>query len=131
MPSVTFEGATHPEIVDQVRAWLISAEAELEGGAAVAHMVNQTADLTKDALRVIAKAAPEGIAQSDLVTALTDLGHAGTDASRDIALAGIDTVETVTGGSIVRNVAERGSKAVWQMSVPVAKQILKVATSDG
>lgn len=127
MPTVTFEGATHPEIVAQVRTWLASTEAELEGTEAVANMVNETADLTKEALRVIAEVAPESIAQSELVASLTELGLASTDVTRDVALSGVDLVEQVTGGSIVRNVAERGSKAVWQMSAPVAKQILRAA----
>ena len=52
MATVSFEGETHDEIVAKVRAWLESAEA---GEKDMAAMINQQAEITKDALRIIAK----------------------------------------------------------------------------
>jgi len=130
MPSVTFEGGTHREIVDQVRIWLASVDAEAETSIAMSDVVIQSADLTHDALKVIAQAAPGPVAESEIFKALNNMGHIGTEATRDAALAGINSVESATGGSVVRNVAERGSRAVWQMSAPIARQILKAAVNE-
>ena len=86
--------------------------------------------MTKDALRVIAESAPGGVGQSDLIKALTTMGYKATDSTRDATLLGLDAMETATGGSIVRNVAEAGSKAVYEMNAQVAKQFLRALTRD-
>lgn len=49
MPSLSFDGETHDEIVQQVRHWLAAHDASEEGGPKPADLVNQTAALTKDA----------------------------------------------------------------------------------
>ena len=80
MATVSFSGETHDEIVAQIRAWLDSAEA---GDNDMAAMITQQAEITKDALRIIAQSAPGPIAESDVVKSLTKMGYKATDATRD------------------------------------------------
>lgn len=130
MPTLSFDGETHDEITQKVRRWLASVDGDYAGSMGVADVVNSSAELTKDALQVIAKSAPGGIGESDVVKALTTMGYKATDATRDGVLGSLDAIETATGGSVVRNVAERGTKAVFEMNTAIAKQILKQAVKD-
>lgn len=126
MPKVTFEADTHAEIVSQVRRWLASLDADTDGQISLDTAIAQGADLTKDALRVVASVAPAPIAQSDVVRALTDMGYKATDVTRDRLRDGLSSVEALTGGSVVRRVGEKGRDAMFEMNASVAKQILKV-----
>jgi len=128
MPKVTFEGETHQEIVQQVKRWLASNEADDEGLLTATQAVNQASGLTKDALRLVASAAPRPIAQNELVKGLTDMGYKATDATRDTILSGLDSVEALTGGGVVRKVTKRGAAAVYEMNAAVAKGVLKGLT---
>lgn len=101
--------------------WLESTTAE----RSVADVVEASAELTKDALRLIAGAAPAPIAQSDLVAELTKLGHQATDAARDATLAGLDGLAAVTDGRLVKKVGEEGAKAAYEMNQATARQILQ------
>lgn len=121
MPEIRFFADTHPELVRQVRVWLESTEAERDA----ADVVAASADLTKDALRLIASAAPAPIAQSDLVTGLTNLGYQATDAARDATLAGLDGLAAVTDGRLVKKVGEEGAKVAYEMNAATARQVLK------
>ena len=125
MPSVTFEGETHGEIVVKVRRWLASVDGQEEGGLTAAEAVTQGAELTKDALRIIASAAPEPVAQSDLVKGLTNMGYKATDATRNALISGVGAIEDATGGGVVKEVRDTGRDAIYEMNVAVAKQILK------
>lgn len=125
MPRVTFEADTHAEIVGQVRRWLASLDADDDGQITLDTAIAQGADLTKDALRVVASVAPAPIAQSDVVKALTDMGYKATDATRDRLRDGLASVEALTGGSVVRRVGERGRDAVFEMNAAIAKQLLR------
>jgi hypothetical protein len=125
MPKVIFEADTQAEIVAQVKRWLASLEADDEGQLSVAQAVEQGAELTKDALRIIAAAAPKPVAQNDVVKGLTDMGYKATDATKKAVLDGLDNVETLTGGSVLRSIGARGRSAVYEMNVSVAKQVLK------
>lgn len=130
MPSLSFEGETHDEIVQKVRRWLASVDGDLSGAMGAADVVNQSAELTKDALRVIAQSAPGGVGESDLIKALTTMGYKATDQTRETTLIALDAVETATGGSVVRRVASSGTKAVFEMNTAIAKQLLKSVTKD-
>jgi hypothetical protein len=125
MPKVIFEGDTQAEIVAQVKRWLASTEADLDGSISVSQAVEQGAEVTKDALRIIASAAPKPIAENDVVKALTDLGYKATDATKERLVQGLDQVEELTGGSVLKTVAGKGRSAVYEMNVGIAKQILK------
>lgn len=128
MASLSFEGETHQELVQKVRRWLASVDGKTAGDPTLSDVVNESAELTKDALRIIASSAPGPIGQSDLVKALTQMGYKATDATRQAALASLDAVETATGGSVVRKVTEAGTQAFYEMNAQIAKQVLRALT---
>jgi hypothetical protein len=123
--SLTFEGETHGEIVLKVRRWLASVDGEAPGDITVHDAIQQGAELTKDALRIIASAAPGPIAQSDVVKGLTSMGYKATDATKQALIDGLDTVDEITGGSVVKAARDASRSAVYQMNATVARQLLK------
>ena len=125
MATLSFEGETHGELVIKVRRWLASLEGEEAGHLEAADAIQQGAELTKEALRIIAAAAPEPIAQHEVVKALTGLGYKATDATKAALIDGLDSVEELTGGSVVERVRETSRSAMYQMNVTIARQILK------
>lgn len=128
MPKLIFEADTQAELVHQVRRWLASLDSDEDGMITVGQAIAQGAELTKDALRIVASAAPKPVAQSDLVRQLTEMGYKATDATSKALVDGLENVETVTGGSVVEQVSERGRNAMYQMNAAVAKQVLKALT---
>ena len=124
MPSLSFEGETHGEIVVKVRRWLASLDGA-EGDITVHQAIQQGAELTKDALRIIASAAPGPVAQSEIVKGLTSMGYKATDATKQALIEGLDTVEEITGGSVVKAARGASRTAVYQMNATVARQLLK------
>lgn len=128
MPSLSFEGETHGEIVQKVRRWLASIDGQEGEVLTASEAVAQGAELTKDALRVIAAAAPGPVAQSDVVKALTSMGYQATDATRDAMLAGLDALEQATDGGLVKKVGGAGSKAMYEMNAAIARQLLRTVT---
>jgi len=125
MPTVTFEGETHGEIVVKVKRWLASIEDQEGSSISAAQAVSQGAELTKDALRIIAAAAPDPVAQSELVKGLTNMGYKATDATKDAVIAGLDSIEEATGGGVVHQASVAGRKVVWQMNSTIAKQLMR------
>ena len=125
MATLSFEGETHGELVVKVRRWLASLEGAEEGTLSTTEAINQGAELTKEALRIIASAAPEPVAQSEIVKALTNAGYKATDASKQAIIDGLDSVEEVTGGGVVKLARDASKTAMYQMNTAVARQILK------
>ena len=125
MASLTFEGETHGEIVQKVRRWLASLDGEEEGHLSAAEAIEQGAEITKEALRVIASAAPEPIAQSELVKALTGAGYKATESVKKSLIEGLDSLGEVTGGSILKTARDARKSVVYEMNAQVARQILK------
>ena len=125
MATLSFDGETHGELVVKVRRWLASVEGDEAGHLTRTEAVEQGAELTKEALRVIASAAPEPIAQNDIVKALTGMGYKATDSAKAAIIDGLDTVEEMTGGSVVKLAREAGESVAYQMSTTIARQILK------
>ena len=125
MATLAFEGETHGELVVKVRRWLASLEGEADGHLSRAEAVAQGAELTKEALRVIASAAPQPIAQSEVVKALTGMGYKATDSAKEAIIDGLDSVEEMTGGSVVKLAREAGKSVAYQMNTTIARQILK------
>jgi len=124
--TVTFEGATHGDIVDQVKTWLATVEEPDRLSASQA--IEQGAGLYKDALRIIAAAAPRPVAENEVVKSLTDMGYRATDVTRDRLIDGLARVEELSGGTLVKDVRDTGQKAVFQMNATLAKQILRQLT---
>ncbi|MFN7149055.1 MAG: hypothetical protein ACK4V6_06205 [Microthrixaceae bacterium] len=125
MPELTFEGETHGELVVKVRRWLASVDGQEESALTAVEAVNQGAELTKEALRIIASAAPEPIAQSDVVKGLTNMGYKVTDATKDAVVSGLDTVEEATGGGVVQQATKAAGKVVYQMNATMARQLMR------
>lgn len=125
MPELIFEGETHGELVLKVRRWLASVDGEDPSNISAVDAVTQGAELTKDALRIIAAAAPEPIAQSDVVKGLTNMGYKATDATRQAVVSGLDTVEEMTGGGVVHQVTRTAGKVAYEMNAAVARQLIR------
>jgi hypothetical protein len=125
MATISFEGETHGELVVKVRRWLASVEGQEDGNLTTHEAINQGAELTKEALRIIASAAPEPVAQSEIVKALTNAGYKATDLTKQAVVDGLDSVEEATGGSVVQLARDASKTAVYQMNTTVARAILK------
>jgi len=123
--TVTFEGDDHAHVVNQVQEWLETVEAEPEGQLSPAEAIAQGAEVTKDALRIIAQAAPGAIAQNEVFQRLTGMGYKATDATKNALISGVGAIEDATGGGVVKEVRDTGRGAIYEMNVAVAKQILK------
>lgn len=125
MPELTFDGETHGELVLKVRRWLASVDGEEPSQLSAVEAVNQGAELTKEALRIIASAAPEPIAQSDVVKGLTNMGYKVTDGTKAAVVSGLDTIEEATGGGVVRQATKAAGKVAYQMNATMARQLLR------
>ncbi len=125
MPSLSFEGETHGEIVVKVKRWLASIENNDETLLTRVEAIEQGAELTKDALRIIASSAPSPIAQSDILKGLTNMGYKATDATKGALVSGLDSIEEATGGSVVRQVSKAGRRVAYEMNSTIARQVLK------
>lgn len=127
MASLSFEGETHDEIVRKVKRWLGSLEGE---HITVVDAVERASELTKDALTVIAQAAPGPVARSDVVRALTRMGYEATDTTKRAVVAGLDAMADVEEGrpdsaSLIRRIEKARNSVVYEMNSAVAKQILR------
>ncbi len=125
MPELTFEGETHGEIVVKVRRWLASLEGEDVSNLSAVQAVNQGAELTKEALRIIASSAPEPIAQSEVVKGLTNMGYKVTDATKQAVVSGLDSIEEATGGGVVQQATKAAGKVAYQMNSTMARQLMR------
>jgi hypothetical protein len=123
MPTLSFDGESHDEIVRKVRRWLASIDGE-ESHLTVTEAVEKASELTKDALTVIANAAPGPVASSDIVKGLTRMGYDVTDATRKAAVTGLNALAESSEGLVKRAEGARKSM-VYEMNAAVAKQVLK------
>ena len=124
MPTLAFEGETHDEIVRKVRRWLASLEGE-ESRLSALEAVDRASELTKDALTIIASAAPGPVAHSEVIKALTRMGYDATDGTRRAVSSGLSALNDVSGGSLVKRVEGARRSAVYEMNAAVAKQVLR------
>ena len=125
MPELSFEGETHGELVVKVRRWLASVDGQEVSNLTAVEAVNQGAELTKEALRIIASAAPEPIAQSEVVKGLTNMGYKVTDGTKAAVVSGLDTIEEATGGGVVQQATKAAGKVVYQMNATMARQLMR------
>ena len=125
MPTISFEGETHDEIVRKVRRWLASVEGEEGTTLTPAEAVEKASEISKDALSIIAAAAPGPVAGNALFRALTRRGYNATDSTKRAVTAGLDALAEVTGGGLVKRAEDARKAAVYEMNAAVAKQVLK------
>jgi hypothetical protein len=122
-PILSFEGETHAEIVGKVRRWLASLDAPEDALSAV-EAVERASELTKDALTVIAQAAPGPIRQSEVLKALTRMGYEATERNKKSLIAGLDALSDAEGG-VLKRVDNARRAAAYEMSSAIAKQVLR------
>jgi hypothetical protein len=53
------------------------------------------------------------------------MGYKATDATKQALIEGLDSVEEITGGSVVKAARDASRSAVYQMNATVARQLLK------
>ena len=123
MPTLSFEGETHAEIVGKVRRWLVSLDAPEDSLSAVA-AVERASELTKDALTVIAQAAPGPIARSEVFKGLTRMGYEATERNKKSLIAGLDALSDAEGG-VLKRVDNARRAAAYEMSSAIAKEVLR------
>ena len=122
MPELKFSARTHPELVRQVRDWLATAEGE----RTMSDVIIESSELTKDALRIIAAAAPAPVAESDLVKTLTKLGYRATDLTRATLVAGLASVSGTNDGLMMKTAKKASKTMLFTMTPRAAKQMRKV-----
>jgi hypothetical protein len=129
MATLSFEGETHDEIVRKVRRWLASLDEVEDEGIGVVEAVERASELTKDALTVVAQAAPRPIARTEVFKALTRMGYEATDSTKRAVVAGLDAMAdaepSVDGASLVRRIERARNSVLYEMNAAVAKQILR------
>jgi methionyl-tRNA synthetase len=124
MPTLSFDGETHDEIVRKVKRWLASVEGQDEH-LDLPEAVERATELTKDALTVIAQAAPAPIARSEVVKSLTRMGYEATDSTKRAVIAGLDALSDATEGDVVRRVEKARNSVLYEMNAAVARQLLR------
>jgi hypothetical protein len=124
MATLSFEAETHAELVSKVRRWLTSVEGE-EELRSPAEVISASGELAKDALRIIASAAPAPVAQSEVVKGLTALGYQVTDTASSTMVDALDAVSNVTSERVVKRVRDAGAGVFFEMNKAVAAQLLK------
>lgn len=125
MPTLSFEGETHAEIVRKVRRWLASIEGASDAEhISVPEAVERASELTKDALTIIAQSAPGPIARSDVFRALTRMGYDLTETTKKAVISGLDNLADAEEGVIDRAQGTRKA-VVYEMNAAVARQLLK------
>lgn len=125
MPTLSFEGETHAEIVRKVRRWLASIEGSTEEHLDLPEAVERASEITKDALTVVAQAAPAPIARTDIFKALTRMGYEATESTKRAVIAGLDAMDDATEGDVVKRVQKARNSVLYEMNAAVAKQLLR------
>jgi len=124
MPTLSFDGETHDEIVRKVRRWLASVEGQ-EEHLDLPEAVERASELTKHALTVIAQAAPAPIARTEVVKSLTRMGYEATDSTKRAVIAGLDALSDATEGDVVRRIEKARNSVLYEMNAAVARQLLR------
>jgi hypothetical protein len=124
MPTLFFEGETHDELVRKVRRWLASADGK-DADLSAVEAVEKASEITKDALTVIASAAPGPIKSSDILKGLTRMGYEATDSTKRAVTTGLNALAEMTGGGLLKRADRAKRDAVYEMNASVARQMLK------
>ena len=127
MPTLSFEGETHDDLVRKVRRWLVSVDGR-EGHLDLPEAVERASELTKDALTVIAQSAPAPIARSEVVKAMTRMGYEATESTKKAVIAGIDALSDSTEGDVVKRIEKARNSVVYEMNAAMARQVLRLLT---
>ena len=124
MPTLSFEGETHDEIVRKVRRWLATVDGAKNDQLTVVDAVERASELTKDALTIVAQSAPGPVARNEIFKALTRMGYDATDATKRAVMDGLDALAETEAG-VVNRVAGARRSVLYEVNAAVAKQVLK------
>jgi hypothetical protein len=125
MATLSFEGETHDEILRKVKRWVASVEGE-EESLGLAETVERASELTKDALTIVAQAAPGPIGRSEIVKALTRMGYDATESTKRAVVAGLDALaDAAPDDGVLRRVEKARNSVVYEMNAAVARQVLR------
>ena len=124
--SLSFEGETHDELVRKVRRWLASVDGSSESHLKLPEAVERASELTKDALTIIAKSAPEPIARNEVMKAMTRMGYEATDSTKKAVITGLDALSDASEGDWLKRVERARNSVVYEMNAAAARQILKM-----
>lgn len=125
MPTLSFEGETHDEIVRKVKRWLGSLDGDDSETLTPVEAVERASELTKDALSVIAHAAPGPVARSEVMKGLTRMGYEATDSTKRAVVAGLDAFADATEGSVLKRVQKARNSVLYEMNSAMARQFLR------
>jgi hypothetical protein len=129
MAQLVFEGETHAELVRKVKRWLASVDGE-EEALGVVETVERASELTKDALTIVAQAAPGPIGRSEIVKALTRMGYDATESTKRAVVAGLDALaDAAPDDGVLRRVEKARNSVVYEMNAAVARQVLRALRS--
>jgi hypothetical protein len=90
-----------------------------------AEVIGASAELTKEALRIIASSAPAPVAQSEVVKGLTALGYQMTDTASTAMIDALDALSNVTNERMVKRMRAASTEAMFEMNKALAAQLLK------
>ena len=62
---------------------------------------------------------------AERLKALTGMGYKATNATKQALIEGLDSVEEMTGGSVVKLAQRTGKSVAYQMNSTIARQLLK------
>ncbi|MGH9062658.1 MAG: hypothetical protein ACRDZQ_06355 [Acidimicrobiales bacterium] len=133
MPTLSFEGDTHDEIVRQVRRWLAS-QAGGPSRAGASGAVERASELTKDALTALAQAAPEPLSRNEVFRALTRMGYEATDSTRRAVVAALDALADTSDGAggegqaLVKRIQRARNSVLYEVNAAVARQVVRSLT---
>ena len=113
-----------------MRRWLASVDGQPSAHRSTAETVEAAAGITKDALQLIARAAPRPLAESDVVKGLTAMGYDLTDAAAARLVDSLDTLATATDEHLITPTKDKAAGTLFSMSEAVAKRLLRGVTGS-
>ena len=119
MATLSFEGDTEEELIARVRRWLRSAE-QPSDHTTPTEAVERLADLVKDGMTVIASAAPEPVAHTDVAKGLTQMGYRLTDDTTQALQSGLNALAEMSGDRLVTRVRRAGRAVAYEMQSAIA-----------
>jgi hypothetical protein len=128
VPTLSFDGETHDEIVAKVRRWLTSVEGRTSPPTAVtATAVESASELAKQALEVVADTYGHG-SHGEMVKTLTRLGTELTEGTKELMVSGLNFLTEVSEANdwgARKQTQGMGRRMVSDFNTAMAKQFLK------
>ena len=124
MATLSFEGDTEEELIARVRRWLRSTE-QPSDHTSPTEAVERLADLVKDGMTVIASAAPQPVAHTDVARGLTKMGYRLTDDTTQALQSGLNALAELSGDRLVTRVRRAGQAMAYEMQSALAHEVMR------